>query len=192
MRRSLFLLSPLVPLSAARGSAEVLDSSAQGFTSQNAATIPAPPAEVCAKLVHGVNICWSAAHTYSGDVANPRIDATQGGCFCESLPTGGSVRHLEVVYADPGKTLRLTGGRGPLQATAATGTMTWELEEADSGTSISVTYAVGGYVPDGLDTWAEAVDRVVGEQLSRLARFVTAGYPEEPTQSPDPNDRSEV
>ena len=111
----------------------------------------------------------------------------EGGCFCESLPNGGSVRHLEVVYADPGNALRLIGGLGPLQATATTGAMTWQLAKVDGGTKITLTYTVGGYVPQGLDSWAQAVDGVVGEQLERLARFIETGDPEEtaPAAAPE-------
>jgi hypothetical protein len=36
----------------------------------------------------------------------------------------GGVRHMQVVYVDPGKTLRMIGGLGPLQSMAATGSMT--------------------------------------------------------------------
>jgi hypothetical protein len=161
--------------------AEVIDSSPYGFTSRNTAEIPASPHEVYARLIHTVNLWWSPDHTYSGNATNLRIEARQGGCFCEDLPNGGVVEHMAVVYADPGKALRLTGGLGPLQATGATGAMTWELSEAEDGTEIMVTYAVGGYVPQGLGGWATGVDRVVGEQLRRLARFVENGDPEAPT-----------
>ena len=158
---------------------EVPDSSAHGFTSRNTAEIPAPPHEVYARLIHTVNLWWSPDHTYSGNATNLRIEARQGGCFCEDLPNGGVVEHLAVVYADPGRALRLTGGLGPLQATGATGAMTWELTESDAGTTVDVTYTVGGYVDGGLDAWATWVDRVVREQLERFARFIDTGAPEE-------------
>ncbi len=29
------------------------------------------------------------------------------GCFCERLPNQGGVRHMEVVYLDPGKVLAM-------------------------------------------------------------------------------------
>jgi hypothetical protein len=113
-----------------------------------------------------------------------RIEPRQGGCFCESLPSGGTVEHLSVVYTDPGKALRLTGGLGPLQATAATGALTWEMSGTEDGTTITVAYAVGGYVPGGIDSWSAGVDRVVGEQLERLARFIDTGNPEAPSSEP--------
>lgn len=176
MIRSLPLLSLLL-LSVPPAEGEVIDSSPHGFTSRNGVSIAAPPAEVFAALVQEVSAWWSPDHTYSGDAGNLSIDPRQGGCFCERLPAGGSVRHLSVVYVDPGKALRLRGGLGPLQATAASGALTWDLAETESGTEVTVTYAVGGYVADGIDSWAAGVDRVVGEQLTRLARFIETGDP---------------
>jgi len=159
-------------------SSEVLDSSDHGFTSQSSAQLAALPDDVYAALVQKVGSWWSSDHTISGTAANLRIDATQGGCFCEALPAGGSVRHLTVVHANPGKLLRMTGGLGPLQAEAVSGSLSWELEETESGTNLTVTYSVGGYVAGGLDGWSAGVDRVVGEQLARLARYVETGNPE--------------
>jgi len=169
--------------------AEVLDSSAGGFTSQSTATIAASPAEVYAKLVQGVGVWWSSDHTVSGKAANLQIDATQGGCFCESLPTGGKVQHLSVVHADPGRLLRMQGGLGPLQSEGVTGSLSWALAEIDGGTQVTVTYAVGGYVSGGLDAWAEGVDRVVNDQLARLARYVATGDPEEPSAEHNPGEK---
>jgi uncharacterized protein YndB with AHSA1/START domain len=178
MNRVFFsLLLLLLPL-AVPAAAEVLDSSAHGFTSQNAATVAAPPATVYTALVQDVSSWWSSDHTISGSAENLRIDAQQGGCFCEVLPGGGSIRHLTVVQANPGKLLRLTGGLGPLQAEGVSGSLTWALEEDDDGTNLIVTYSVGGFVTGGLDSWSAGVDRVVGEQLTRLARYIETGDPE--------------
>jgi hypothetical protein len=54
-------------------------------------------------------------HTFSGDAHNLSIDDKATGCFCEKLASGGGVRHMEVVCADPGKKLVLSGALGPLQ-----------------------------------------------------------------------------
>ena len=159
-------------------SSEVLDSSRLGFTSRNSAQLAAPPDDVYAALVQQVGSWWSSDHTISGSAENLRIDAMQGGCFCETLADAGSVRHLTVVHANPGKLLRMTGGLGPLQAEAVNGSLSWVFEGIESGTNLTVTYSVGGYVTGGLDTWSAGVDRVVGEQLARLARYVETGDPE--------------
>ncbi len=128
--------------------------------------------DVYQALTEEVSEWWDAAHTLSGSSSNLSIEARAQGCFCEALASGGSVRHLTVVNADPGKLLRLSGGLGPLQAEAVTGSMSWTLEEVDSGTRLTLTYNVSGSVDGGLDTWAAAVARVLREQLDGLAAFV--------------------
>jgi len=80
------------------------------------------------------------------------------------------VRHLEVVLVIPEKTLRLTGGLGPLQGMGATGALTFTLRGASpSATTVIAEYSVVGYSHDGLSSIAGAVDRVLGEQLQRFA-----------------------
>ena len=58
------------------------------------------------------------------------------------------------------------------------GNMTWEFEDAEGGTRVRFTYAVGGYSKDGLDQIAPAVDFVIGEALDRLKAYVETGSPE--------------
>ena len=67
-------------------------------------------------IVDDVGLWWDSSHTFSGNAENLSIDDKAGGCFCENLENGGSVRHLEVVFVDPGKTLRMIGGLGPLSS----------------------------------------------------------------------------
>jgi uncharacterized protein YndB with AHSA1/START domain len=83
-----------------------------GASSRRAA-INAPPAKVYAALTDGVGGWWDPAHTFSHNSRNLSLDAKPGGCFCERLPDGGGVQHMSVVYASPGKLLRLTGSIGP-------------------------------------------------------------------------------
>lgn len=152
--------------------AEVKDSSAIGFTVQDTVFIAADPNDVYHALVADIGSWWDSAHTFSGNARNLSIDDKAGGCFCEKLENGGSVRHLEVVFADPGKTLRLIGGLGPLQAMAVTGSMTWSLSKTDTGTNVKVIYSVGGYRPGGLQKLASLVDKVIFEQLKRLKEYM--------------------
>jgi hypothetical protein len=56
--------------------------------------------------------------------------------------------------------------------------MTWEFKDAEDGTRVVFTYAVGGYARDGLDQIAPAVDYVIGEALDRLKAYVETGSPE--------------
>ncbi len=156
---------------------EVVDSSESGFTSRDSIQVSAPPDAVYGALVNDVHEWWDADHTYTGDSANMSIEAEAGGCFCESLPdnpNGGSVQHMEVVYVEPGRSLRMRGGLGPLQAMGVAGAMTFDLEASGDGTEITLTYAVGGYSPGegGLGSLAEVVDGVVRGQLESLATYV--------------------
>jgi uncharacterized protein YndB with AHSA1/START domain len=155
--------------------ADVTDSAPNGFTVKLAIAIQAPPQEVYSRLVHNVGDWWDPMHTFSGDAHNLSIDDKPMGCFCEKLPGGGGARHLEVVYADPGKRLVLAGGLGPLQSMAATGSMTIQLAPAGDGTKLSVVYAVTGYFPAGMNTWAPPVDAVLRQQFSRLKNLIENG-----------------
>jgi len=52
-----------------------------------------------------------------------------------------------------------------------------QLTPADGGTKVEVTYAVGGYVAAGLNTWAAPVDGVLKEQFTRLKNALEKGDP---------------
>lgn len=118
---------------------------------------------------------WDASHTFSGDAHNLTIEEKPGGCFCEKLPNGGGVRHMEVVNVTPGKTLVLRGALGPLQSVAATGAMSFQLSAEGPGTRLALTYAVTGYLPAGMNTWAAPVDSVLTEQMNRLKGLIEKG-----------------
>jgi len=80
-----------------------------------------------------------------------------------------------VVMAAPGERLVMLGALGPLQPLAVTGAMTFLLSPDAGGTKLVLTYAVGGYSPTGLNTWAAPVDSVLSEQVTRLKNFVEHG-----------------
>jgi hypothetical protein len=169
--------------------AEVVDSGPGGFTTVNTAQVAAAPEEVYDKLVGDVARWWNGSHTFSADAANLSIDATPGGCFHERLPRAegedGWLCHLRVIHAHPGRLLRLSGGLGPLQEHAVTGSLSWSLEERDGGgTTITWKYAVGGYFDGGLASWAAPVDGVLAEQLGRFGRYLETGSPEPAAESP--------
>jgi len=155
--------------------AGVIDSSASGFTVRHVVRIAAAPADVYRRMTGDVAHWWSPSHTFSGNSLNLSIDPAAGGCFCEKLPDGGSVRHMVVVYADPGKIIRLQGGIGPMQVLAVIGSMTWTFAADGTGTKLEVVYAVGGYSPRGLQGMAVAADRVLGEQVARLRNLIETG-----------------
>jgi uncharacterized protein YndB with AHSA1/START domain len=143
-----------------------------GFSVLHKVTVPAPPAAVWEALVHPER-WWSAENSWSGRAENLFLDATAGGCFCETLDGGGVVEHMRVVHAAPGKQLRLVGALGPLQAEAVTGTLTWTLRPVSSGTEIVHDYVVGGYMRFPIDGMAQAVDAVQKIQTDRLAALLS-------------------
>jgi len=151
--------------------AEVLDSSESGFSIQFHKKIKASPEEVYGSLIDDINLWWDSDHTFSGDANNLSLDARPGGCFCENL-SGGSLRHLVVIYADKGKLLRMSGGLGPLQALAVTGTMTFTFKKDSDSTLLTFEYNVSGYLKGGLTGIAVPVDSVLDGQLLRLKKFV--------------------
>ena len=172
-------------------SAEVVASSEAGFIIRETAEVPADPAATWQALIAPQN-WWNKAHTFSGDSANLYLDAQGGGCFCEKLPLkdaapgarAGSVAHMRVVYADPGKALRMVGSLGPLQSEALTGTMTITLKPGGAGTRIVMEYVVGGYMRYKTDEIVPAVDNMLAEQLAGLATALGTPVEAEPDAAP--------
>lgn len=126
----------------------------------------------CALLIQPAR-WWNGQHSYSGDAANMRIDARAGGCFCEAIvgyggEPDGSVEHGRVLYAAPGRQLRLVGALGPLQAEAVTGTLVFTIMPVERGSRIALNYHVGGYRQDGLHVIAPMMDKVLAEQRASL------------------------
>jgi len=157
--------------------AEVVDSSAAGFTVRTTVTIQAPPDDVYRKFIRNIGDWWNPDHTFSGNSHNLSIEEKAAGCFCEKLPNGGGVRHLEVVNLAPGKSVTFSGGLGPLQALATTGSMTVQFAPVEGGTKVTVTYAVAGYLPGGMNMLAPPVDGVLAEQFTRFKNYVLHGDP---------------
>lgn len=155
--------------------AEVVAQSDAGFTLRIETTVQAAP-EAAWKALIAPATWWSPDHTYTGDAANLNLDAQATGCFCELLakPASegtrrGSVEHAHVIYADPGKILRLSGAFGPLQSEALTATLTVSLKPEDGDTRIVWDYVVGGYMRMKAEAIAPLVDQVMSQQAARLA-----------------------
>jgi uncharacterized protein YndB with AHSA1/START domain len=155
----------------------VADVAANGFTIRIDTHIAASPDKVYAALIEPAR-WWASDHTFSGDAKNLHVDAKAGGCWCETLPNGGSVLHLTVVDADPGKTFRLRGALGPLQGLGADGALTWKLKAAGDGTDLSVTYALGGYNKDGFTELSVFADGVLTTQVGRLKALIENKSPD--------------
>lgn len=164
----------LSPLPAA---AKVAQVAANGFVIRHLAEVSASVEETWAVLLKP-SVWWDGTHTWSGDAANLTLDARAGGCFCEILPatasskagSRGSVEHMRVVYVERPRALRMVGALGPLQADAATATLTIQLKaNPKGGTQILLEYVVGGYTRTPFDKLAPAVDSMLAGQVGSLA-----------------------
>jgi hypothetical protein len=80
---------------------------------------------------------------------------------------------MNVIYSDPGKTLRMEGALGPLQQYAVNGVMTLELKPDGTKTRVTLTYSMGGYIPGGAAKFAQLVDKVLGIQFNRFIRYIS-------------------
>lgn len=87
--------------------AEVVDSSAHGFTVRSTVTVNTSSKKAYQTFVQDIGRWWDPEHTYSGNASNLSIVARLGGLFSEELPGGGFIEHMRVVCADPGKLLRM-------------------------------------------------------------------------------------
>ncbi|WP_164117056.1 hypothetical protein [Sphingorhabdus sp. Alg239-R122] len=155
--------------------AEVIEKSENGFVVRHKAHVKASPDDVF-KMLRSPAKWWSAQHSWTGDADNFYMDAQAGGCFCELIPAAkegdkrGSAEHMRIIYAQPGKMLRLSGALGPLQSEALSGTLTIAIKaNEDATTTIGFEYVVGGFMRFKMDQIAPAVDQVIGEQISRLS-----------------------
>ncbi|MFN3469229.1 MAG: SRPBCC family protein [Novosphingobium sp.] len=184
MRQVIFLLGTCLTCLAAPASAEVTQRSDAGFIVRITSDVSVSPAEAW-KLFATPSRWWSGQHTFSGEAANLTLDPVAGGCLCETLPApkdapatqkAGSVLHLRVIYAEPYRALRLTGGLGPLQSEAVNGTMTVTFKAVDDSngkaTRILWEYVVGGYMRYKSETISGAVDRMLSAQLASLTKLV--------------------
>ncbi len=165
------LLTGLMFLLVFRAGAAITDSSYYGFTVKHEVTISCHPDSIYKYLVTDIGKWWNPEHTWSGKSSNLMIQPKANGCFCEKLDNNGSVRHMSVVFVQPGKILRMEGGLGPLQMLAVQGTITFEIIPSLPVSRVTVIYSVGGYSPAGLSHIAPMVDQMLGDQLKRLQAY---------------------
>jgi uncharacterized protein YndB with AHSA1/START domain len=158
------------------GNATVTDVATNGFTLKIEAHVAAAPDKVFAALIKPER-WWASDHTFSGKAENLHLDAKVGGCWCETLPNGGSTMHMTVVFVSPGKTLRLRGPLGPFQGLGVDGALTFSLKPGGDGTDLTAVYALGGYNKDGFEKLSQAADGVLTTQVERLKKSVETGNP---------------
>jgi hypothetical protein len=158
--------------------AEVKPANPLSFLSRHGAEVQATPDQLWQRLLSPKD-WWNPDHSWSGSVAGFYIEPKAGGCFCElfqkkdakgKIQTIGSVEHMRVIYADPGKALRMQGALGPLQSEAVLATLTVAIQAMPDGkgSKISFNYMVGGHTRFPSDKIATSVDRVLAEQFGRL------------------------
>lgn len=153
-------------------SAEVEAMSRQGFIIKNEQQIEAPATDVWHALTQQVDAWWPKDHSWwEGKLT---IDAVAGGCFCETAGNN-SAQHMRITYVDTNTLLRMTGGLGPLQGLGLNGALTWQFTEQSSHTTVTLTYRVHGFYPDGFERLAPVVDKVQAMQLLELKNYVSAG-----------------
>lgn len=155
--------------------AEVLDADINGFSVRYSTVVNADRMTVYGAAVDQIGTWWNSDHTVSGNAENLYINTDLPGCFCESLGENSGLVHMVVSFVNPGVMLRLTGGLGPLGLMGVSGNMTWEFEDVEGQTTVTLQYAVGGYRAGGLDSIAPAVDGVLVDAMDRLKRFVETG-----------------
>lgn len=154
--------------------AEVKDASSSGFTIENSQVVPVDAMTAYAALVDDVGRWWPADHTWWGDAARLSIQPRAGGCFCE-IDGARQAAHMTVMFVDPGKTLRMTGGLGPLQGMGMSGALEWRFAaDEEGGTRITLHYRAGGYSPDDIGGFVPVIDKVQGQQLGGLADYLRA------------------
>lgn len=156
--------------------AALVETASNGFAIEQTVHVAASPERVYGALITPSR-WWNSEHTFSGSAANLSLDARAGGCFCESW-SGGSVQHLVVVQAQPGKILRLRGALGPFQAQGMEGALTITLKANAGGTDITLDSVMGGYIKGGVAKWPSLADAMLADQMGRLKRFVETGSPE--------------
>jgi len=159
-------------VSAGNAAAAVSETRENAFTIEATVMVDAPPASTYRDLTR-VSLWWDPAHTWSGSAKNLKLEPRAGGCFCEKLADGGSVQHGQVIYAQPGKMLRLHAALGPLQGMAVAGVLSFALAPDGTGTRLTMTYRVSGALTMESSKLATLVDQVMGVQLNRLRDFAS-------------------
>src|SRR5690606_26695145 len=155
-------MTPPVPtlalLHCPAATAAVIAADASGFTTRQSVTVSRSRAAVYQAATARIGSWWSDDHTVSGRAANMYLEPRVQGCFCEKLGEQGGVVHMLVTFVNPTVMLRLSGGLGPLGLMGVSGNMTWEFTDSADGTTMTWSYAVGGYFPGCLDQISSAVD----------------------------------
>ena len=142
-----------------------------GFIIENKIQVDVDADSAWNALVNKVDDWWPKDHSWWLEAGTFSIEPVAGGCFCERNGAS-SAEHMRVVFVEPGKLLRMSGGLGPLQGMGMSGALDWALVPAGNGTEIILTYRVSGINADGFAGLAPAVDSVQALQLGGLGKYL--------------------
>lgn len=176
MKRAGIAAAAALMLAAGGARAEVTEAQDWGFQVRHVFQVDAPPEKVWDVMVQPSQ-WWDPDHSWFGKAEGLSMDLGVDGCFCEVGPDGAVARHMNVAFVNPKQALHLWGALGPLHMQGVTGGLLMELKPDGAGTTMTVTYSVGGFAKGGLKTWAPLVDGVIGHQFGRLERVVETGKP---------------
>ena len=168
-----FLLAGLLAVSTP-AAAEVVSAGPSGFEVNNAVNLVIPVSQAYAAFSR-LGTWWNDEHTYSGKAANIQLTLRPGGCFCESIPTGGGVEHMRVSVVQPNERIVMSGALGPVLFEAASGVMDVKFERIAGGTRVTMNYRAAGFAKGDADKMAPIVDQVLAEQLKRYRTYAAKG-----------------
>lgn len=157
---------------AAPAHAAVSAVSPNGFVSSHSLALDGVSAADAYRRFVALPAWWDPQHSYSGKGAALSFDPKAGGCWCEKLDAGGSVEHMRVVLAQPGKRLVMSGGLGPLLYQGVAATMDVTFADTPSGSAVTLHYRVAGFPAGGADKLAAPVDGVLAAGAARYAAYV--------------------
>lgn len=169
-----FVCISVVLLTCESAFAEIKKSSSTGFVIEIEHQLEVDAKTAYSKLAGDFNKWYDPSHSYSQKAENLSLDLDKH-CMYEKLDDGGFVRHMEIVFHQPGKMLRMTGGLGPLQGMGVSGAMTWEFKEEKGKASVKMTYAVSGADYLQLDKIAVPVEQVLSQQTMRFKNWCNTG-----------------
>ncbi len=149
--------------------------SPQAFDVRLEATVSKESEDVWSALLEDTGNWWHPSGTLSGEPENVTLEAWAGGCICEALNDGGSVRKLEVVLVSrEAGILQAVGGLGPLRSLPVAAVFTFTVKSLEAGgTLIELSYKVAG--GGQVEELAEPVNTLLREQIERLAKWVETG-----------------
>ena len=151
--------------------AEVREVSDQHFIVSIKTTLMAPKEQAYQQFLQ-IGDWWQDSHTWFGDASAMSIEPEAGGCFCERNGDKQAL-HMTIAHVNPGISVQMIGGLGPLQSLAVNGHMLWNFESTEDGnTTLTLTYRVTGFINQNTEDWSKAVNGVLQQQVDSLSNLL--------------------